>query len=68
MRATNGAVETTSGGITPSTPDVVPTSASVTGMMEMSKMMNGSERPMFTTQPSTALSTGMGRSDPGAVR
>ena len=68
MRATNGAVETTSGGMTPRTPEVVPTRASVNGMIEMSRMMNGSDRPMFTTQPSTALSARMGRSDPGAVR
>ncbi len=68
MRATKGAVDTTRGGITPRTPDVVPTSADVTGMSEMSRMMKGSERPMFTTHPSTALSARIGRSEPGEVR
>ena len=54
--------------MTPRTPDVVPTSADVTGMSEMSRMMKGSERPMFTTHPSTALSARIGRSEPGEVR
>ncbi len=68
MRATNGAVATTRGGMTPTTPVEVPTSACVAGMRAMSKMMNGRERPMLTTQPKTALSAGTGRRPPGAVR
>ena len=40
----------------------------VNGMMNTMSTMNGNERRMLTTQPRTAESTGMGRSDPGAVR
>ena len=60
MRATNGVVESTRGGITPCTPVVVPTRARVTGNIETRRMMNGMERPMFTTQPSTAFRVRMG--------
>ena len=67
MRATNGVVESTRGGMTPRTPVVVPTRARVTGNMVTSRMMNGMERPMLTTHPRTAFSVRMGRSPRGAV-
>ena len=54
MRATNGAAETMSGNTAAGTPSVVPTMARVTGMRKSSRMMNGSERAMFTNQPSTS--------------
>ena len=43
------------------TPSVVPTMARVNGKMKTSRMMNGSERIMFTAQPSTPAILGCGR-------
>ena len=67
MRPTNGAEATTSGTMAPGTPSEVPTIQRVNGMRATSKMMNGMERPMFTIQPSTALSTRCGLRPFGAV-
>ena len=68
MRAMKGEAESTSGGMVPRMPEPVPMMRRVNGMMNTMSTMNGNERRMLTTQPSTALSTGRGRSDPGAVR
>ena len=68
MRAMKGVAESTSGGMVPRMPEPVPMMRRVSGMMDTMSTMNGKERQMLTAQPSTALSTRMGRSDPGAVR
>ena len=68
MRAMKGAVASTSGGMMPARPDPVPMICRVSGMMNTMSTMNGNERRTLTTQPSAALSTGRGRSEPGAVR
>ncbi len=60
-RATNGAAVTTSGTIAPGTPSEVPTMRRVSGIRATSRMMNGTERTMFTIQPSTVLSGAFGR-------
>ena len=60
-RATNGAAVTTSGTMAPGTPSEVPTISRVSGMMATRRMMNGTERTMFTIQPSTVLSGAFGR-------
>ena len=51
----------TSGTMAPGTPSEVPTISRVSGMMATSRMMNGTERTMFTIQPSTVLSGAFGR-------
>ncbi len=68
MRAMKGVVASTSGGMMPARPDAVPMITRVNGMMNTISTMNGKERRMLTTHPSTAESTGIGRSHPGAVR
>ena len=60
MRATKGMAHTVSGTMAPGTPREVPATRRVNGMMHTSKMMKGMERSTFTTQPSTALRTGLG--------
>ena len=67
MRATKGVADSTSGGTTPRTPIVVPTSARVAGITATMRMMKGMERAMLTTQSSTAFSTRAGRRPSGAV-
>ncbi|MNF88076.1 hypothetical protein D3C84_705620 [compost metagenome] len=52
-RAKNGVQPTTSGGMVPGTPSEVPTSSVVSGINTISKMMNGSERSMFTITDNT---------------
>jgi hypothetical protein len=42
----------TSGGMEPCTPSEVPTSQRVAGMRRMSRIRNGTERRMFTTNDS----------------
>ncbi|MNO05255.1 hypothetical protein D3C81_2265720 [compost metagenome] len=52
-RAKNGVQPTTSGGMVPGTPSEVPTNRVVRGISTISRMMNGSERSMFTITDST---------------
>ncbi|MNF10302.1 hypothetical protein D3C80_2111980 [compost metagenome] len=52
-RAKNGVHPTTNGGMVPGTPSEVPTSKVVRGISTISKMMNGSDRSMFTITDST---------------
>ena len=68
MRAIKGDADSTSGGMVPRMPDPVPMMRRVNGMMNTMSTMKGNERRMLTTQPSTALSAGAGRKEPGAVR
>ncbi|MCY1433754.1 hypothetical protein D9M71_497900 [compost metagenome] len=51
-RAKNGVAPTTSGGMAPATPSEVPVSSTVSGIITISRMMNGSERSTFTTNDS----------------
>ncbi|SST10850.1 Uncharacterised protein [Acinetobacter baumannii] len=43
---------TTSGGMAPATPSEVPVISTVSGIITISRMMNGNERRMFTTSES----------------
>lgn len=51
-RAKNGVAPTTSGGMAPATPSEVPVISTVSGIITISRMMNGNERRMFTTSES----------------
>ncbi|MNL77620.1 hypothetical protein D3C87_2038460 [compost metagenome] len=53
-RAKNGVAPTTSGGIAPATPSEVPVISTVNGIITINRIMNGSERRMFTTNDSIA--------------
>ncbi|MNL28420.1 hypothetical protein D3C87_1500620 [compost metagenome] len=53
-RAKNGVAPTTSGGIAPATPRDVPVINTVNGIITINRMMNGSERRMFTTSDNIA--------------
>lgn len=62
-RAKKGMAPTASGTIIAVGPMKVPTTKVVKGIRAISRMMNGSERPMFTITPMT-LFTGVLRSSP----
>ncbi len=67
MRATNGTAATVRGTMAAVVPMEVPTIARVKGIIATIKIMNGSERPIFTTAESMRLITLFGHKWSGSV-
>ncbi len=67
-RAKNGMAPTASGTIIAVGPMKVPTTQVVKGIRAISRMMNGSERPMFTMTPMTLFTAVFRSSPPLSVR
>ncbi len=67
-RAKKGIAPMARGTIIAVGPMKVPTTSLVNGISAISRMMNGSERPMFTTAPTTLLTAVFRRRPPLSVR